>query len=367
VAVQPIVGQDDPISNADIGGGACMTETYLRDAWYVAAWAGDLDRRPLRRIFLDEPILLYRKENGDPVALQDRCPHRFVPLSLGTLRGDEIECAYHGLRFDGSGACTLNPHGDHAIPDSLRVRSYPLVERHGLVWIWMGQPARSATGAIPDFSIVGDASRYAAASGYTHVKANYQLITDNLLDLSHVEFLHPSLRTEGGHAPRLELNQQGDTVWSMRYRDNVPPNQLLKMFWSDGLGDSRAHMRWDPPSLLMLDVGITGVGRPVEEGVAVPSAHLLTPETATTTHYHWAFLRNVRIHDEALTQTIKALGNQAFDKEDKPIIEWQQANMGTTDLAALRPVLLQPDAPAARARRVLAQRIAQEQAAGVPA
>jgi phenylpropionate dioxygenase-like ring-hydroxylating dioxygenase large terminal subunit len=282
------------------------------------------------------------------------------------VRG-RIQCAYHGLRFDGSGRCTLNPHGDKTIPEALRVGTYRLAERHGIVWIWMGDAALADAAAIPDFSIVGDSSRYAAAGGYTHVKANYQLITDNLLDLSHVEFLHPGLRTEGGHAPRLELKQEGDTVWSMRYRDNVPPNQLLKMFWSDRLGDSRAHMRWDPPSLLMLDVGITGVGRPVEEGVAVPSAHLLTPETARTTHYHWAFLRNARIHDEALTATIKALGNQAFDKEDKPIIEWQQANMGTTDLAALHPVLLQPDAPAARARRVLAQRIAQERTTGVSA
>ena len=339
-----------------------MSASFIRNSWYVAAWPEEVSRTPFRRTYLGDAITLFRKEDGSPVALRDSCPHRFVPLSRGTLIHNEIECPYHGLRFDSSGRCTLNPHGDHKIPGAARVGSYPLLEIYGLVWIWMGEENRADPTLIPDFSIVGDRVNHAAATGYFNIKAYYELINDNLLDLSHVEYLHPHLRTADEFTPRLELVQKGDTVWSMRYRDNVSPNNLMKMFWTEPRGDSRAHMRWDPPSLLYLDVGITGVGRPVEEGVAVPSVHLLTPETDTSTHYFWAFIRNRKIHDADLTERIRKVGKDSFELEDKPIIESQQENMGTTDLNALRPVLLAPDAPAARARRVLAQKLAAENA-----
>jgi len=335
--------------------------SFLRNAWYVAAWPDELGRAPLRRIFLNQPVVMYRTEAGVPVALTDSCPHRFVPLSLGHLEQDDIVCCYHGLRFAPDGQCTLNPHGDGGIPRAARLRAYPLAERHGAVWIWMGDAAADPA-RIPDFTILGDAQRFATVQGVMHVAANYQLITDNLLDLSHVQFLHPGLRVANPVRQRHEMKQEGDTVWSYFWRDEGEPNKLLQLLgWPAGQrGDSRAHMRWDAPCLMLLDVGMTGIGQPPEAGMAAPSAHLLTPETETSTHYFWAFMRDTAREDAALSEKIRALGIQAFAMEDKPVIEAQQRNLGGAELMSLGPALLYPDAAAIRARRVLATRLAAE-------
>ena len=336
-----------------------MAAAYLHNAWYVAAWPEQVTRTPLRRVFLDQPIVLFRREDHTPAALADSCPHRFVPLSRGTLVGDDIECCYHGLRFDSSGACTLNPHGDGTIPRTAHVRPYPLAERHGLIWIWMGAADRADPAGIPDLAIpnfpaLGDTGRYAAVTGTLHIEANYQLITDNLLDLSHAQFLHPGLRVPNARV-RNEMKQVGREVIAYFWRDDGQPNGLMQLLgWPLGtMGDSRAHMHWHAPSSLVLDVGATGVGRPVEEGIMAPSLHLLTPETARTTHYFFGFLRLVRIGDAELDGRLRSLGMQAFAMEDKPVIEAQQQQLGDADIMALNPALLSPDAAGVRARRVL--------------
>lgn len=340
-----------------------MPERYLRNAWYVAGWPGEITRRPLRRTFLNEPVVLFRRQDGTPVALADRCPHRFVPLSLGKLVGDELQCIYHGLRFDASGACAFNPHGDGAIPRRAQVRSFPLLERHGVVWIWLGEAARAPATQLPDLSIVDDPA-FALVFGTMLVKANYLLVSDNLLDLSHVQFLHPLLRVPDGAVRRHDVRQDGDTVWSMLWRDNALPNVLHQLFWpKDKIGDSRAHMRWNAPSVLLLDTGITERGRPAEEGVSVPSVHLLTPETDNTTHYFWGFLRNRDVDDAAVSERIRAVGLQAFEEEDRPVIEAQQANIQSADVMNLGPALLSPDAAAVRARRILERLIEAEHSA----
>src|ERR1700761_672315 len=132
-----------------------ISGAYLRNAWYVAAWSDSLgDGQVLARTIMDEPIVLYRKADGGIAAVEDRCPHRFAPLSMGkVVDGDRIQCPYHGLEFDGSGACVKNPHGTKNIPPRARVKSYPVLEKHKAVWIWMGErPADPAK--IPDFSVL---------------------------------------------------------------------------------------------------------------------------------------------------------------------------------------------------------------------
>jgi vanillate O-demethylase monooxygenase subunit len=305
--------------------------------------------------------MLYRKENGDPIAMLDRCPHRFVPLSLGTLRGDEIACAYHGLRFDSAGICTHNPHGA-TIPKAARVDTYPVVDRHGATWIWFGDAEAADPALIPDYSPFASPGRYAAVHGYTHMKANYELITDNLLDLSHVAYLHPDLRpTRIAGTFHGELVQDGQTLCNKALVRGGYPNNLFKIFWPEEPSDFRSNMRWDAPSVLYLDVGITGIGQPEADGVALPSAHLLTPETETTTHYFWAVARNVKLDDAELGARMGEIIMRAFTNEDAPVIAAQQANMGTCDLMSLKPVLLETDGAALRARRILARMIADEQ------
>lgn len=333
---------------------------FVVNSWYVAAWPEEVTRAPLRRVILGRPVLLYRRQDGGAVALPDACPHRFVPLSLGRIEADEVVCCYHGLRFGPDGRCVHNPHGDGSIPQAAHLRPYALAERHGLIWIWPGDAAGADPAAIPDFSILDDRARFAAVCGSMHVRANYQLITDNLLDLSHVQFLHPGLRVADPVRQRHETRQEGERVWSYFWRDEGVGNGLMRLLgWPEGRkGNSRAHMRWDPPCLMLLDVGMSPLEGDDTPGIDAPSVHLLTPETQGTTHYFWSFLRNAARHDTALDARIRALGIQAFAGEDKPVIEAQQENIGGADIMALHPALLAPDAAAVRARRVLAARMA---------
>src|SRR5271167_4773848 len=128
--------------------------TYLKNTWYVAAWAAEVGDTLLARQFLDEPIVMFRDQAGRAVALHDRCPHRFAPLRLGALVGDRVRCGYHGLEFNSLGECVHNPHGNGAVARAAKVRAFPLAERHSLVWIWMGEPAQADTALIPNFSFL---------------------------------------------------------------------------------------------------------------------------------------------------------------------------------------------------------------------
>ena len=332
---------------------------YLHDCWYPAAWPDELSVSPLRRIFLDQPVALYRLANGDPVGLLDRCPHRFVPLSRGSVIGCELECAYHGLRFDRNGVCTANPDGNHAIPAAARVLAFPLRLHCGLIWIWMGDPSGAAATEIPEFETFGETEHYRFASGYAHVAANYQLITDNLLDLSHVQFLHTQLKPGGIFENRREVRQEGERVWSLSWRYGGLPNSFWQRVWpADKPADRHTHMRWDPPSLMLLESGIAECGAPETEAITRPTLHLLTPETATTTHYFWSFRCAAGSDDEV--EVARAIGIQAFQNEDRPIIEAQQANIGEVEFATLERGMLNADAAAIRARKVVQERLARQ-------
>jgi phenylpropionate dioxygenase-like ring-hydroxylating dioxygenase large terminal subunit len=337
---------------------------FLSNAWYVAAWSSEVKDAPFHRTLLNEPVLMYRKRSGEAIAMADRCAHRFAPLHLGKLVGDVIECAYHGLRYDSAGVCIHSPHGDGAIPKTARLKSYPLVEKFGALWIWTGAAEKADSGSIPDFSFLTDAARYTTVTGASRIEANFELITDNLMDLSHVSFLHAD--SFGGTniaRARVEVIQDGTTVKCKRLCVNDPATATLRAalngyakpmdFWLD--------MRWEPASAMCLDIGVTPTGRPRNEGVHHLEPHLLTPETDTTTHYFWGDSRPYLLNDSTTSEVLLRVLRQAFDNEDKPLIEAQQRMMATTDLLSLRPVLLQSDAGAIRTRQVLAGLIAKEQ------
>ena len=162
---------------------------FLRNYWYVAASGSDIGRKPFRRVIMNEPVVFYRTEDGTPVALEDRCPHRRLPLSMGKLVGDDVlQCHYHGLRFDRTGACVRVP-GQDMIPATARVKVYPVAERYKWLWIWMGDPALADPAKIPDYHWFDDPN-WGAKSDYIHAKCNWQYINDNLLDLTHLAFVH---------------------------------------------------------------------------------------------------------------------------------------------------------------------------------
>lgn len=335
---------------------------FLKNTWYVAAWADEVGTELFPRRLLDQPVVLYRTSDGRAAALADRCPHRFAPLSMGRLVNDVIECAYHGLRFDCSGTCTFNPHGNGMIPPKARVRSFPLVERDALLWIWMGDAEKADPTLIPEFAFLGDAA-FQNVKGYTLADGHYELMTDNIMDLGHIEFLHPGLLgSEAVRKARTEVLQTGSTVYSnRRTSDEILPPVLQAWYEAGDRPVQRwLNVRWDPAASMKLTVGVLPDGEPVERAHESQGCHLMTPATETTTHYFWAQGRNWGTPDLRMDAMRLDSLRQAFDTQDKPMIEAVQRNMGTSDLDSLGPVMLSTDAGPVRARRVLKLLVAQE-------
>jgi phenylpropionate dioxygenase-like ring-hydroxylating dioxygenase large terminal subunit len=182
---------------------------YLKPAWYVAAWSNEVGREHLlERTIIERSLVLYRREDGTPVAIGNACAHRCAPLSMGRLVGDAVQCPYHGLQFGPSGQCVHNPHGDGRIPAKMMVPSYPAVERHKAIWVWMGNPAEADPATIPDFSCHED-TELAFVGGMLEVHANYQLIVDNLMDLSHAATVHKACCRCRGCTPARSRRYSG--------------------------------------------------------------------------------------------------------------------------------------------------------------
>jgi phenylpropionate dioxygenase-like ring-hydroxylating dioxygenase large terminal subunit len=230
----------------------------IKNAWYMAAWASEIGRDGLvARTLVGDRVVMYRLESGDPVALEDRCPHRFIPLHQGKLKGDALECGYHGLQFASSGACVFNPHGDGQISSNMKVTSYPVAERDGIIWIWMGEPALADPSDIHRFEFLADPGAYTAVFGYMNVGAAYQLVNDNLLDLSHTQFVHPLFQGPKmeGPPPRQEaaFGQDGDTLWARSTTFDVPPIPFAAMFTDLPRVDTFVDTYWHAPSVIHLD------------------------------------------------------------------------------------------------------------------
>jgi nitrite reductase/ring-hydroxylating ferredoxin subunit len=339
--------------------------SFLYNAWYCAAWSTELREKPIGIRMLNEQIVLYRDSGRRAVALSGRCPHRFAPLSRGTVKGDEIECCYHGLRFNRTGACVFNPHGRNLIPPRARLKAFPIVERHGALWIWMGEADRADPAAVPDFNFVGDPEHWTSVTGYLKINAPYELVIDNLLDLSHGAYLHvntlgldPELST--GLTMDHSFETEGTTVHSNYTVRKVPPTPLFKLFYSPPIGDLYAFMRWLPASSLILDISMSLPGEPRGSGVRIPSAHFIAPETEDTCHYFWALSRNVELDDEAKTRAMGETAMFAFEKEDEPVIHACFSMMEGKEFFSLKPAILETDAAAIRARQVLKKLIAEQ-------
>lgn len=341
--------------------------SFVRNAWYIAAWTHEIGQAPFHRIILGRPVVLFRDASGNIAALNDRCPHRAAPLHMGQIVEGALQCPYHGLRFDAHGHCVHNPHGRGLLPKNLSVQSYPLVERHGAVWIWPGDAERADDTLIPDYGLLVDRQRYTSLSGYMHVAGAMQLIVDNLLDLSHAEFLHAKTLSQPGsnRAAKTGLDRDGDSITMRRLLPGFPPSPLFKPLWSKTeTVDLWSDMSWSAPGNLMLDVGVTEPGGNREDGLFLPSAHILTPETEHSTHYFWAFARNFALEDDTMTQRIRGFGIAAFETEDRPIIEAQQRNMLAAGLTTDSLVnFTSGDAAAMHTRKVLQSLRAAETAA----
>jgi phenylpropionate dioxygenase-like ring-hydroxylating dioxygenase large terminal subunit len=339
-------------------------EPFLKNIWYVGAWSHELEDGPVARTICNRNIVMYRGESGQIGALDNRCPHRFVPLSEGKVEGDNIRCPYHGLVFDSAGACVERPHDDGPMQPGLCVKSYPVVDKFNCLWLWLGDPAKADESLIPDFSYHTD-PEYRVVFSMLPMKCNHQLVTDNILDLSHVHYLHPQIRPEDGFENYKNWTEtQGNTVWSMLKKPSYSPGAFQRSLWgSDSpTADGRSDVRWNAPSYLLAFSALNEVGQSMDEGVRLPNSHIVTPETATTCHYFWTVGRTVRQDDEALDALLLSTVGQVFQEQDGPMLEAQQADMGdVVDFLTLKPVILKADAAGIKARRMFNKMLRAEQ------
>lgn len=348
---------------------AMITGKFVRNAWYPVGWAETLaEGQVIGRTIIDEPIVIYRSSDGKLAALDDRCPHRFAPLSMGrVVKGDRLQCIYHGLEFGPSGACTLNPHPPGNIPSRATLRSYPVVEKHKQIWVWMGDKAPDAS-RIPDFSVLDNAPElHATKRDYIAIKANYELVVDNLLDLSHTCYLHEGIL---GNSDTVEsditTDAEGDDIICGRHATNCSPPGMWSMMWPGHPDkvDKFSRMRWMAPSSLKLFVGICEVGKPYESGSGYHAIHMLAPETDHSTHYFFTAVRfGVKTTDEAVNREIQEkIGKMrrfAFEEQDAPVIEAQQRLIDGAQ-RTLDPIALSIDGGPMRYKRVLEKMMAAE-------
>lgn len=308
-----------------------MNGKWVRNAWYVAGWSHDLEPgRILARVIIDQPLALYRKEDGQVVVLEDRCCHRFAPLSMGRVERDDLRCMYHGLKFAPDGRCIEIP-GQKLIPQSAFVRRYPAIERGGWIWIWMGE-GEADPAAIPD-SVRLDDPAYCMKSGQLDYAAHYLLIDDNLLDLSHLTYTHEKtlgldMPQWADERPRILPLERGLRV--QRWLRGQPSRGFMKR-----LGDTLDL--WNSydflfPGIFLLRTAFYPAGTAERCGRNAPDApplflryddQAVTPMTARTTRYFFAAGARSTDIDQDRVGRLFAVVEAAFG-EDKAIIEGQQ-------------------------------------------
>lgn len=330
--------------------------SMLKNAWHMAAWSDEVagPEAMLSRLLCGRRILILRKADSKLTAIDDRCPHRFAPLSLGSRNGDVITCGYHGLKFNMDGRCVGNPFSDR-LPAGANVRTYPIAERDGIIWYWPGDPERADEALIVDMPFLREMPANQMLHGYTRMVANYEYGTDNLMDLSHIEFVHKGSFAGAGviFAGRHEVKQDGDTLHSNWWMPDVAaPAHTNGIYPPDLRTNHWLEMRWNAPATMYLHIGASPIGEARETGVLVDQAHILTPENESATHYFWVTTSPIPLDAPEHAAQMQTLFAKAFDDEDKPMIEAAYANV-EGDFWDENPVFLGVDSGGTRARRLL--------------
>jgi vanillate O-demethylase monooxygenase subunit len=340
---------------------------FPKNTWYVACMPDEIKDKPLGRQICGERIVFYRGEGGKVAAVDDFCPHRGAALSLGFVRDGQLVCGYHGLVMGGDGKCISMP--GQRVRGFPPIRSFPVVERHGFIWVWAGDSALADPADIPDFSWASSAG-WTYGGGLYHVKADYRLMIDNLMDLTHETYVHatsigqPEIEEA---APKTEI--QGNEVITSRFMENIiPPPFWAAALRSNNLADDVACDRWQvcrftPPSHVMIEVGVAHAGHggyeaAPEHKVSGVVVDFITPETETSHWYFWGMARSFNTKDEALTaRIIEAQGN--VFAEDVEVLEAQQQNL--LRYPERKQLKLNIDAGGVGARKILDRLIAAEQ------
>ena len=341
--------------------------SYVRETWYPAAWCRDVTDKPVQRRILGELVVLYRGDNGSVFALEDSCPHRLTPLSMGHVRGSAIECGYHGLRFDGRGQCVRIP-GQAIIPPSAKVQSYPVFEKMGLIWIWMGDPASADPGTIYDLPQFSHPEWSSAEGDALHIGCNYLNLADNLCDPSHVSFVHLStLGNAAGEDIPVQSEKRSDSeLVTWRWIIDAPAIPLFQKFGSfTGNVDRWHYYHYHAPSIAVIDFGSAATGSGAPEGnrddcIQIYACHFITPVDANNCIDHWLHVKNFKA-DDATNRRLSDQFRIAF-QEDKEILEAIHRN--EQEPRKQRPLRIAIDGAPIRMRQMVGRMIDAEHYAG---
>jgi vanillate O-demethylase monooxygenase subunit len=339
---------------------------FIRNEWYVAAFADEVGLSLLSRTLLERRIVLYRTGAGRAVALDDRCAHRSFPLSAGRLDGDTLVCGYHGFRYDVRGDCIEVP-SQSPCPKGIGVHAYPLVERGPLLWIWLGDATLADAATIPDQSFL-DSPDWVCSKGYFHLQGNYVGLHENLLDLTHLSFVHAQSFGTPDYARAPFEARLDDERGRYAIERRVVPTTLPPV-WAEPTGikgPSAARIA----TSAFLSPGLHNVSVTFYDGALpeagrrefrIRTAHIATPETRGATHYFIVHGRDFALDDASVTRFMHEQLFAAFE-EDVTALELLERQLARADAGEFYEMSVASDAPAVTMRKYLKRRAAAERA-----
>lgn len=336
---------------------------FLFQEWYVAAFSDELGRELLARTLLGKKIVFYRTAAGEAVALADRCAHRSFPLSAGALEGDTVVCGYHGFRYDAKGDCIEVPSAAKC-PRSIGVQRYPLIERGGLVWIWMGDPDQADMTRLHDIAFLAS-DAWARSKGYFRLEGNYVSLHENLLDLTHLSYIHARSFGTPDYARAPFKTEMKDGYF--RIRRSVIPT-LLPPVWGDPSGLSGvptaarvATSEFFSPAYHQVTTSFYDDAIPEAERTVctIKTAHLPTPETRSSTHYFIVHGRDFALGDDSVTETMHRQLFTAF-QEDVDALALLEKVLEHTAPEDMYEISVASDAPSVAMRRYIKRRAIEE-------
>ncbi|MEM6308793.1 MAG: aromatic ring-hydroxylating dioxygenase subunit alpha [Pseudomonadota bacterium] len=353
---------DAPTGNGQRIPNGMLEDNYPRNMWWVAAHRDEVSSTPITRWLLETPVVLYRLEDGTPAALYDRCPHRWAPLSQGHVAGDKIVCPYHGMEFNTEGMCTKAPT-QNMMPKTANIPAFTVKETGAYIWIWMGDqdaidcdPPQVGYQVDPDWSEV---------HGYYEVAANWVLIRENVLDLTHIAFLHKNTFKQDDWITAPDTYMEGDTVCYEQEFDLAP---LSPLFCAGmGLPEDKPIKRVQKGRMPSLAISFSdwNVHDPAPEhgrrsDFIMRGCHIVTPAQRGRTHYFWMAAFDVPEISKDVADKTRASVTAAFD-EDKHLLEHLQASVASDPRGMdFLEVTLGADGAGVRVRQVLNKKLAAE-------
>jgi vanillate O-demethylase monooxygenase subunit len=300
-----------------------VTSDLARNGWYAAAWSEEIGPALTERWICGVPLVFFRERDGRAVALDGTCPHRLYPLARGRFDDGLLTCGYHGMVFDATGACVQAP-GAERVPPKMRVQSYPLIERGGLIWIWPGDADAADPSKIVDWWLTDPA--WTAVHDTKIVNARQSLLIDNLMDLSHEASLHTTtLGQRAINETPLVTETLPGSVRASRTMFDVPPPGLFAKVGVSGNIDRGQIAEFHPPGLCLTIVSATPL-TPGAKPLRWTVMHALTPETVGRTLYLWATARDYALDDPAIDDIWLTTTNAIFD-QDVAALEAQEQRL----------------------------------------